>query len=235
MTAEIKTVFVKDAQSSLDYSATITDFETKEVGNNTGEFTGYAAIYGNVDHGRDRIEAGAFDACVKKRGAAGIKLLNQHRPDQPIGVLISVESDAKGLKVTGQLLLGIARAWEVWTLMRAGALDSMSIGYALSEKDVKFVDGIRNIKRVDVREVSIVTFPMNDRARVTSVKSDELRVEDFVNFFEEHGILQGQDATIAAKAAVHALNQPEADAGASQLEALKSLSKTINPTERSEL
>ena len=226
MTDDIRKILTKDAEDSLLYCDTLADFELKQEGEEEGEFTGYAAKYNNVDLGGDLIMRGAFDATVKKRGTQ-IKLLYQHRPSEPIGVITRINSDTRGLKITGKLLLSITQGRDTYELMKAGALDAMSIGYTLQEKDVSFKDGVRMLKRVDVREVSVVTFPMNERARITMVKSEALREDDFVNLFEENGILHGQDAIIAAQAAVKALEKPDGEASASEWEALKRLSESL--------
>ena len=225
MAGNILELLKKDAEDSLLYSTSLANFEIKQDDDEAGYFSGYAARYSNVDLGGDRILKGAFDASVKRRGTK-IKLLYQHRPSEPIGVLTSVKSDLRGLKVEGQLLLSLQQARDAYELMKIGALDSMSIGYTAAEKDVTYQDNIRILKRVDVREVSIVTFPMNQSATISNVKS-ELSEEDLVNYFEENGILNGQDAITAAKAAVKSLSRSAGGDSEAEWEELQDLSKTF--------
>ncbi|HZP20084.1 MAG TPA: HK97 family phage prohead protease [Bauldia sp.] len=136
-----------------------------------GTFAGYASLFGKPDLGRDIVLPGAFRASLAKRGAAGIKMLFQHDPNQPIGVWSEVREDARGLYVKGRLTPGVARAREVLSLMRAGALDGLSIGYRTVRGRTDQKTGIRSLIEIDLWEISVVTFPMLPEARVSSVKS----------------------------------------------------------------
>ena len=215
----------KDSESNLQFLNTPSDIEWKMDGDHEGEFFGYAARY-NIDQGGDKIMPGAFDATVKKRGTS-VKLLYQHDTHQPIGTITAIEANNKGLKISAKLLLSVQKGREAYELMKAGILDSMSIGYSLGAKDFSYDGNIRILKQVDVREISVVTFPMNESARINRVKTDEYREVDFVNFFEEHGILHGADAITAAKAAVKSLNTPAGNDSVSDWAALDSLSQSF--------
>jgi HK97 family phage prohead protease len=148
--------------------------EIKEVAAD-GTFTGYGAVFGNLDADRDIIHAGAFAKTLKKKTPSKIKLLWQHDPAQPIGVWEAMEEDKRGLKVKGKLLInqGVPKADEAYALLKAGALDAMSIGFAIPKDGAEWdsAKGVRDIKEVDLWEISLVTFPANHRARVTRVKS----------------------------------------------------------------
>jgi HK97 family phage prohead protease len=122
--------------------------------------------------GRDIVLPGAFRDSLRERGPAGIKLLYQHNPAEPIGIWESLKEDSRGLLVRGRLMLAVARAREVLALMRAGALDGLSIGFraVTGKRDAK--TGIRRLARIDLWEISIVTFPLLPEARVAHVKSD---------------------------------------------------------------
>lgn len=135
-----------------------------------GAFEGYASLFGREDLGHDVIAAGAFAESIALRGAAGIKMLFQHDPHQPIGVWTQLKEDARGLYAKGRLMPEVAKAREVLALMRAGALDGLSIGFKAlkGRRDAK--TGVRRLEKVDLWEISIVTFPMLDEARVAHVK-----------------------------------------------------------------
>ena len=136
-----------------------------------GAFEGYASLFHLEDLARDVILPGAFRSSLERRGAGGIKMLFQHDPAEPIGVWETVTEDARGLKVRGRLLLEVARAREVLALMKAGALEGLSIGFR-TEKGVRDArSGIRRLSKIDLWEVSVVTFPMQPGARITSVRS----------------------------------------------------------------
>ncbi len=97
-------------------------------------------------------------------------MLFQHDPAQPIGVWTDVIEDARGLYVRGCLTTGVARASEIHALLRAGALDGLSIGFrASARRDAR--SGVRRLARIDLWEISIVTFPLLPQARVTRVKA----------------------------------------------------------------
>jgi HK97 family phage prohead protease len=136
-----------------------------------GTFSGYASLFGKADLGRDMVMPGAFRASLLKRGTAGVKLLFQHDPKEPIGAWLDIREDANGLFVKGRLTAGVARAREVLSLMRAGALDGLSIGYRTVRGVTDAKTGIRRLVEVDLWEISVVTFPMLPGARVVSVKS----------------------------------------------------------------
>lgn len=135
-----------------------------------GRFSGYASLFGAVDLGRDMIERGAFAASLKERGAAGVRMLFQHDPAEPIGAWSVIREDDKGLYVEGRLATGVARAREVLDLMKAGALDGLSIGFRTVKARTDGKGGVRRILQADLWEISIVTFPMLPGARVTNVK-----------------------------------------------------------------
>ncbi len=138
-----------------------------------GTFTGYASLFGKADLGRDMVLPGAFRASLKKRGAGGVKMLFQHDPAQPIGVWLDIREDSEGLFVKGRLTTEVARAREVLSLMRAGALDGLSIGYRTVRGRTYAKSGVRRLMEIDLWEISVVTFPMLPEARVSSVKSRE--------------------------------------------------------------
>lgn len=135
-----------------------------------GAFSGYASIFNEVDLGRDIVMPGAFSASLGKRGAGGIKLLFQHDPNELIGVWENIREDAKGLWVKGRLMTEVARAREVLSLMRAGALDGLSIGFRTVEGRKDPTSGVRRLHKIDLWEISVVTFPMHPQARVDAVK-----------------------------------------------------------------
>jgi HK97 family phage prohead protease len=154
-----------------------TDCELKQVGtDDEGAFEGYASIFNNKDLGNDVIKYGAFANSIKNRNPKNIKLLYQHKTDEPIGVIEYIEEDKKGLKIEGRLAMGTQKGREVFELMKMGAIDSMSIGYRLNPDGYKYDPKTRkrSIKEVDLMEISLVTFPMNPKAKVTKVKLAEM-------------------------------------------------------------
>ena len=134
-----------------------------------GMFEGYASLFNREDLGHDIVLPGAFRESLRERGPNGVKMLFQHDPTQPIGVWLKLVEDARGLHVRGRLMSEIARAREVMSLMRAGAIDGLSIGFRMV-KGARDRLGVRRLEKIDLWEVSIVTFPMQPDARVTTVR-----------------------------------------------------------------
>lgn len=140
-----------------------------------GAFEGYASLFGLPDLGNDIVAPGAFRDSIAKRGPLGVKMLWSHDPAQPIGVWDFLNEDQRGLFVRGRLNLAVAKAREVHALMKSGAVDGLSIGFKTvrSRRDAR--SGGRRLEKIDLWEVSIVTFPMLPQARVSTVKrADEL-------------------------------------------------------------
>lgn len=135
-----------------------------------GVFEGYASLFNQEDLGGDVILPGAFRESLRARRAGGIKMLFQHDPNQPIGVWLKLTEDARGLYVEGRLMVEVEKAREVLALMRAGALDGLSIGFKTVKGRRDARSGVRRLERVDLWEISVVTFPMLPEARVASVK-----------------------------------------------------------------
>jgi hypothetical protein len=134
-----------------------------------GLFEGYASLFGREDMSRDVVLPGAFRDSLSTLGPAGIRMLWQHDPAQPIGVWLRMYEDARGLYVRGRLATETARGREALALLRARALDGLSIGFrpVRARRDRT---GVRRLERVDLWEVSVVTFPMQPGARVTHVR-----------------------------------------------------------------
>jgi len=136
-----------------------------------GVFEGYASLFNREDLGHDVIAPGAFRESLASRGAARIKMLFQHDPAEPIGVWDEIREDARGLYVRGRLMTAVSKAREVLMLMRAGALDGLSIGFKAVKARRDAATGVRRLEKVDLWEISVVTFPMLPGARVESVKA----------------------------------------------------------------
>lgn len=146
--------------------------EWKELPDQPGTFEGYLSVFGNVDHGGDMVEKGAFKRTISHRKQAGKKfvLLWQHDTKQPIGVF-TAEEDNIGLKIRAELTLGVQQADEAYLLLKSGALDGLSIGYGTVKSAYDPKTGVRTLRELALWEGSLVTFGMNDQALVTDVKA----------------------------------------------------------------
>ncbi len=155
--------------------------EIKELEEN-GTFAGYASVFGVIDSQNDVVIRGAFADSL--RGRVGeIKLLWQHDMREPIGMIEELREDEQGLYLKGRLLMEVGRAREAYALLKSGAVKGLSIGYSPRRYRIDPDSGIRSLAAVDLWEVSLVTFPANEAAFVTVVKtksaaSHEIRLLD---------------------------------------------------------
>ena len=188
------------------------EIKTEEIDEEKGLFSGYGSIFNNKDLGNDVVLAGAFAQSIGRKGAKAVKLLYQHKQDEPIGVFDEIIEDQKGLKVKGRLAMGTQRGREVYELMKMGAIDGLSIGYRVDDKGYEYDKRRRRrmLKSVDLMEISAVTFPMNPRARIQAVKGAERTVRDWEQFLRDEGSLSRTEAKAAASAVTKALEQWDA-------------------------
>jgi uncharacterized protein len=172
--------------NTLDLSCEFKRIDTDE----DGSFEGYGSVFNNKDLGNDVIRKGSFTRTIAEKKPNQIKLLYQHKTDEPIGVIDAIEEDSKGLKIKGRLAMGTQKGREVYELMKMGALDSMSIGYRLAPDGYKYDDKNKRrvIKEVDLMEISMVTFPMNPKAKITKVKLAEMDVRELETYLCDAGM-----------------------------------------------
>lgn len=129
-------------------------------------FAGYAAIFDRPDRGGDVVRPGAFARALK---VGAVPLLWQHERSRPIGRIEYLAEDRRGLRVIGRLSAGAAGR-EAAALIRDGALGGLSFGYRVREaKGEAGEAAVRELLDVDLIEISLVTFPMQPRARVHAV------------------------------------------------------------------
>lgn len=130
-----------------------------------GRFSGYASVFNRLDSGGDIVMPGAFGKSLAKRRAR-IRLLFQHDPKEPVGIWESLAEDGHGLHVQGRLVPGVERADALRLLIENGALDGLSIGFRTVRASRSPGNGHRLLHEIDLYEVSIVTFPMMEAARI---------------------------------------------------------------------
>lgn len=148
-----------------------------------GTLSGYGAVFGNVDSYGDVIEPGAFKDTLRTWQAKGKypKMLLQHGAMgvtaddmMPVGQWTSMSEDSKGLKVEGKLFaLNTERGQYIYEGLKSGELDSLSIGYQTDAAYDTVKEGVttRHLTKINLWEVSIVTFPANDKATISGVKA----------------------------------------------------------------
>ena len=157
----------------------------------SGEITGYGSVFDNQDSHGDVIRKGAFAESLKRRKP---KMLWQHDMRDIMGVWLDAKEDDTGLLLKGQVLLNTSRGADAFEFIKAGAIDSLSIGYRAN--DFEFDGDVRVLKSIDLFEVSFVTIPANDRAVITDVKN--MTTRDFETMLRDNGFTQSQAKTINA-------------------------------------
>ncbi len=130
-------------------------------------FAGYAAVFGHADRGGDVVRAGAF-ARTLKGGTSGVPLLWQHDAARPIGRIEYLKEDKRGLRVIARLSESKAGR-EAAALLKDGAVRGLSFGYRVREAAG---EAPRELKDIELVEVSLVTLPMQPRARVHAVEPE---------------------------------------------------------------
>jgi HK97 family phage prohead protease len=163
-----------------------------------GLFEGYASTFGDRDLGGDIVVAGAMTKSIKARGAKGVRMFADHDSRKRIGVWTDLIEDEKGLFVKGRLLLEKQDGKDAYVDLKEGALDGMSIGFRTKADSYDGRRKARMLKEIDLMEISLVSFPMNENARVTGVKSaDDMQT---IREFEE-ALINGTLPALSAKEA----------------------------------
>lgn len=147
-----------------------------------GVFQGYASLFGVPDLAGEIVSRGAFRASLGKRGLRGIRMLFQHDASDPIGVWEDLHEDDFGLFVRGRILTSLSRGRDIASLVREGAVDGLSIGFR-AEKDRRDPGtGVRRLDRIDLWEISIVTFPLLPGARIGAAVKGKRRTASVAAF-----------------------------------------------------
>lgn len=144
--------------------------ELRFAANETGVFSGYASIFGEPDSYGDTIEPGAFrKTLAESKKLGGPAMFWNHNSDEPIGVWTELVEDERGLKVTGRLVTETIRGAEAYALLKAGAVNGLSIGFRARSAE-RGANGGRVLTDIELVEISLVPLPAASKARVTNVK-----------------------------------------------------------------
>ena len=178
-----------------------------------GTFEGYGSIFGVRDSYNESVEPGAFAESLARHKREGTSplMLWQHDTWSPIGIWEDMAEDGKGLWGKGRLLSGVQKADEARILLKAGAIQGLSIGYREIDTEPAANGAPRKLTKLDLKEVSIVSFPANRRARVEAVKSermdefarrlrdgDPMPIKEFEDILREAGVPKAMAVQIAS-------------------------------------
>jgi len=202
-------------------------FSIKAVSDD-GAFEGYGSVFDVKDSYGDIVVKGAFSESLLAHVTKGSMpaLLWQHDSDEPIGVYTEMREDDTGLYVKGQLALKTQRGAEAYELLKMKAISGMSIGYVTREDSYDRATGVNTLKKLDLWEVSLVTFPANTEARVSNVKSiDDLKSAE--QYLRDAGLSRKESTAFVSR--VKGLLLRDADNGEMKAiaDALKERAKAI--------
>ena len=205
------------------------------------KFSGYGAVFGNIDVYGDIIEKGAFAKTISEFKASGRwpAMLSQHggwgvttKDMTPVGVWTEMKEDDHGLYVEG-VLADTERGRELYTLMKMQprpAIDGMSIGFYCTDYKDEKKDGetIRHITGIDLVELSLVTFPANGEARIGEVKSEDLSIRDAEHALRDAGFSRAEAKRILAEGFNSSTSLREAEAKDDSSELAELLRRNIS-------
>jgi len=136
-------------------------------------FKGIGSPYdGKPDLGNDIIQKGAYSRTLDQKGAIR-PLLWQHKQEEPIGTVELEETDEGLMIKRGIIDKMISRGKDASRLIAMKAVKGLSIGYK-AIKATTDSKGNRLLKEIALHEMSIVTFPMNEGAVITSAKAESV-------------------------------------------------------------
>lgn len=167
-----------------------------------GTISGYGSVFGNVDSCGDIVDRGAFVKSLNEYEKEGKKIpfLYQHDVTKPIGYLSNTFEDEKGLNMKSHLLINdVKKAKEAYALAKAKVLTGLSIGY-IPINWYYDSENNRHLTEVKLMEVSLVTFPANEKANILTVKSNEnLTIRDAEKALTNAGFSNKQAKIILSK------------------------------------
>ena len=201
------------------------EIDTKSL-KEDGSFSGYGSVFDVIDAIKDRVLKGAFLRSLGEHAAKGtmpIMLLN-HSSYREIGEWTEVKEDDRGLFVSGRLWIDGPNpdpdALKAYRGMKKqkGKM-GLSIGYQVPENGSRYdhKTGINDLIDLDLWEISPVVFPMNDAARIETVKSAKTSIRDFEGFLRESGFSRSEAVAIASKGFKGISSQSESEAQAVEL------------------
>ncbi|MBI6558122.1 HK97 family phage prohead protease [Pseudomonas syringae] len=137
-----------------------------------GIFEGYASVFNVVDGDGDIILPGAFAQALKTQTRAVAMFFNHRRNEIPVGKWLDLSEDSVGLHVRGELTPGNPQSEALKAAMIHGTVGGMSVGFSAAKADVEQIAtgySFKNATRLS--EISICTFPANEQAMVSTLKS----------------------------------------------------------------
>jgi HK97 family phage prohead protease len=160
-------------QKNHNLELKFSSFKPEDVTINGCRIQGYSSVFDVIDSHNDIIKRGAFFESINKHNIEKkVKLLWQHNHSEPIGVIEELYEDDKGLFMIASINNLTQRGKEIISLISQNAINGLSIGFKVEDFEYN-CDGIRVIKKIDLWEVSVVTFPANEQAQINSLSKSK--------------------------------------------------------------
>lgn len=190
-----------------------------------GIFEGYASVFGNVDSDGDIILSGAFKNTLEKQSRQVAMFFNHRAWELPVGKWEALTEDGKGLFVRGQLTPGHSGASDLKAAMQHGTVEGMSVGFSVTKDDYSLAaNGGRIFKNISaLREISVCTFPANELAGVSAMKSAEgiETIRDIESWLRDSvGLSKSQAVGMIARFKSAIRSESEGDKNEDQITAL---------------
>lgn len=211
-----------DIKKTLSFEET----EIKFLGDGTqGIFEGYASVFGNVDSDGDIILAGAFKNTLQIQTRKVAMFFNHRAWELPVGKWDALQEDTKGLFVRGQLTPGHSGASDLKAAMQHGTVEGMSVGFSVTKDDYSLAaNGGRIFKNITaLREISVCTFPANEQAGISAMKSiDGIEtIRDVENWLRDSvGLSKSQAVGLIARFKSAVRSESETDENKTDISAL---------------
>lgn len=184
---------IKKLHNPLDKCELKIDSEAK------GTFSGYASVFDEIDNVGDTITPGAYKSTLKNSRSPSM-FVNHNSYEVPIGDWKELKEDEKGLFGKGIIDMNHKDGPTVFSALKRGAMDGLSIGFMIPKGGAEINDeGIRVIKHIDLKEISIVNFPADTHARIEQVKAE---IETIQTLREAEYILRESGYTKSAATAL---------------------------------
>ena len=206
--------------SDIENKEDMFQIEIKEI-SEEGGFEAMLAKFNNVDAGNDKIISGAFSKGLKRRHR--FPLLADHDTSKVIGGFTAKETD-EGLVIKGEFNLDTQSGKENHSNAKKGNKTGFSIGFSVQDFEIA-KNGVRVLKELKLHEGSIVTFPMNDKARLIDIKSEGIKtIRDFEKFLREAGYSKAEANRIASTGFESKTDRRDAD----KVELINSINNLTN-------
>lgn len=205
-------------------------FEVKAI-KDDGTFVGYGSVFGELDSYRDIVMPGAFTNSLKEFKSNGRKvpMLWQHDARSPIGVYTKLTEDDTGLLIEGECNLEVQQGRECHSLMKQGALTGLSIGYSTERDEWDETGMTRKLFQVKLWEISPVTFPAGDSARVSGIKAFDLltTLSECEASLRDAGYTKSEATGFIARVKALAARSDSADADQAMLDRVAAQLRTL--------